>query len=158
MCAQRTFGKFNVGDSFETEGRTVTEADIRLFVGATGSTDPIHVDHEYADAHPLVEGVVAQGTLTLGVVDGLIAEAVATDAALAMNYGQDDVRYPAPVHPGDTIAATAEVVETDRKDEDWGVVVTDVTATNQSGRTVFVETHRFLIATEENPALDGGGA
>jgi acyl dehydratase len=156
MSGQRTFEVFNVGDSFETAGRTVTEADIRAFVGATGSTDPIHVDHEYADKHPLVEGVVAQGTLTLGVVDGLVAGAVAGDAALAMNVGQDGIRYPAPVRPGDTISATAEVVETTRKDEDWGVVVTDVTATNQSRTTVFVETHRFLIATVENPALPDG--
>ncbi|MEF8905059.1 MAG: MaoC family dehydratase N-terminal domain-containing protein [Haloarculaceae archaeon] len=48
---ERTFEDFEVGQRFETGGRTATEADIRMFVGATGPTDPIHVDHDYAADH-----------------------------------------------------------------------------------------------------------
>lgn len=153
MGTETTFEDFEVGDRFETGGRTATEADIRMFVGATGSTDPIHVDHDYAEAHPLVEDVVCHGTLTLAITDGLLADEIAQEAALAMNYGHDGVRYPGPVYPGDTLAATAEVIETREKGGGWGVVVTDVEVTNGDGETVLVETHRFLVATADHPAL-----
>lgn len=57
MQEGRTFENFAVGNQFESDARTVTEADIRLFVGAAGSTYPAHVDHEYCADHPLVDGV-----------------------------------------------------------------------------------------------------
>lgn len=154
MTNERVFKDFETGETHHTSGRTVTESDIRMFVGATGSTDPIHVDHEYAESHPLVDEVVAQGTLALGLTDGLVVEAVAGDAALSMNYGHDEVRYLAPVYPGDTLSAAVEVVETTRRDDEWGVVIVDVEVTNQDDRTVLVETHRLLVATADNPAVD----
>lgn len=151
---ERTFESFEVGETHRTSGRTTTESDIRMFVGATGSTDPIHVDHEYARSHPLVDGVVAQGTLTLAVTDGLVVEAVAGDAALSMNVGHDEVRYLAPVYPGDTLSATVEVVETERRDDDWGRVIVTVDVVNQEETSVLTEEHRLLIATSDNPALE----
>lgn len=149
----RTFESFEVGEMHRTSGRTVTDSDIRLFVGATGSTDPIHVDREYAADHPIVDGVVAQGTLTLAVADGLVVEAIAGDAALSMNVGHDEVRYVSPVYPGDTLSATVEVVETERRDDDWGVIVARVEVVNQDGSAVLTESHRLLVATSENPQL-----
>ena len=150
----RTFESFDVGETHRTSGRTITESDIRMFVGATGSTDPIHVDHEYAGSHPLVDGVVAQGTLTLAVTDGMVVEAIAGDAALSMNVGHDEVRYLAPVYPGDTLSARVEVVETERRDEEWGQLVAKVDVVNQDETTVLTEKHRLLIATSDNSALD----
>jgi acyl dehydratase len=154
VAAERTFESFEVGETHRTSGRTTTESDIRMFTGATGSTDPIHIDREYAARHPLVDGVVAQGTLTLSVADGLVVEAIAADAALSMNVGHDSVRYLAPVSPGDTLAATVEVIETERRDDDWGLVVARVDVTNQEGTPVLTEEHRLLIATSDNPALE----
>lgn len=153
MGTETTFEDFEVGQRFETGGRTATEADIRMFVGATGSTDRIHVDHDYAESHPLVEDVVCHGTLALAITDGLLADEIAQEAALAMNYGHDGVRYLGPVYPGDTLTATAEVTETREKEPGWGVVVTDVEVTDGDGETVLVETHRFLVATADNPDL-----
>jgi len=121
MSTESTFEDFEVGQRFETGGRTATEADIRMFVGATGSTDRIHVDHDYAADHPLVDDVVCHGTLALAITDGLLADEIAQDAALAMNYGHDGVRYLGPVYPGDTLTATAEVTETREKEAGWGV-------------------------------------
>lgn len=153
MESERTFESFEEGETHHTSGRTTTESDIRMFVGATGSTDPIHVDHEYARRHPLVDGVVAQGTLTLSVTDGLVVEAVAGDAALSMNVGHDEVRYLAPVYPGDTLSATVEVIETERRNDDWGLVIVAVDVVNQEETSVLTEEHRLLVATSDNPSL-----
>lgn len=153
--AARTFESFDVGETHRTSGRTITESDIRMFVGATGSRDPIHLDHEYAGNHPLVDGVVTQGTLTLAVTDGMVVEAIAGDAALSMNVGHDEVRYLAPVYPGDTLSARVEVVEMERRDKEWGQVVAKVIVVNQNETAVLTEKHRLLIATSDNSTLAG---
>ena len=42
------FDDLDVGQEWESLGRTVTEADITNFAGLSGDFNPIHVDHEYA--------------------------------------------------------------------------------------------------------------
>lgn len=150
----RTFEDYDVGEQFESDGRTVTEADLRLFEGATGSTHPAHVDHEYAADHPLIDGVVAHGTLTLAVTDGFLSETVTQPAALALNYGHEEIRYLEPVYPGDTVTATIEIVETTRRSEAWGLLELDVALTNQADTTVLTERQTVIVATAENDHVD----
>lgn len=152
MTQTRRFEDFATGETHRSQGRTVTESDIRQFIGATGSTDPIHVDHIYAENHPLVDEIVAQGTLLLGIVDGFVVDMIANDAALAMNYGHDKVRYLKPVYPGDTLKATGEVVNTELQNENWGVVTVELEMINQDEETVLIDIHRLLVATEYNSA------
>lgn len=153
MAALRTFEEFDVGERYTTNGRTVTNSDIRQFIGATGSTDPIHVDREYAEAHPLVDDVVLQGTLLLGIADGCLVDAVAGDAALAMNYGHDEVRYLGSVSPGDSVHGEIEITETTPRDEEWGLVHATAELVDQDGETVLVDRHRLLVARRDNDAL-----
>ncbi|WP_336328565.1 MaoC family dehydratase [Halovenus sp. HT40] len=152
MVERRRFEEFETGEQYETDGRTVTDSDIRQFVGASGSTDPIHVDREYADAHPLVDDVVAQGTLLLGIADGFLVDAVASDAALAMNYGHEEVRYLESVSPGETVHAEIEIVDTERRNEDWGLVTARVELVTADGETAVLDVHRLLVATSDNDA------
>jgi acyl dehydratase len=147
MNEQRVFEAIETGEEYETDGRTVTDADMRLFAGATGATDPIHVDREYADAHPLVDDVVAQGTLLLAIADGFVVDAIAGDAALSMNYGHDEVRYLDSVSPGETVHGEVVVTETEPKDEEWGIVKAQAELVTTDGRTVLIDEHRLLVAT-----------
>lgn len=147
----KTFEDYEVSETYETKGRTATESDIRLFIGATDSTHRNHVDHEYCDQHPVFDGVAVQGVLTLGVADAFVADAVSKDAILALNYGHDSVRYLEPVYPGDTISGTIEITDTDKRDNDWGIVTMDVTLVNQDDVDVLYESHLMLIATADNP-------
>ncbi|WP_226043260.1 MaoC/PaaZ C-terminal domain-containing protein [Natrinema sp. DC36] len=153
MVERRRFEDFEMGEQYETEGRTVTDSDIRQFVGASGSTDPIHVDREYADAHPLVDDVVLQGTLLLGIADGFLVDAIASDAALAMNYGHDEVRYLESVSPGETVHAEIEIVDTEFRNEAWGLVTARVELVNDDGETAVIDVHRLLVATGDNDAV-----
>lgn len=148
----KTFEDFSVGDTFESDGRTVTEADIRLFIGATGATHPNHVDREFATGHPVLDldDVVAQGVLTLSVADGFVSEALGEgETLLAANYGYDRVRFLDPVYPGDTVGATIEVADREERDDDWGRLTLDVTVTNQDGDAVLVAENVQLVATED---------
>ena len=153
MVERRVFEDFETGEQYETRGRTVTDSDIRMFVGATGSTDPIHVDREYAAEHPLVDDVVLQGTLLLGIADGFLVDAVASDAALAMNYGHDDVRYLESVSPEETVHAEIEITDTERRNDEWGVVTARVELVVGGGKTAVVDVHNLLVATADNDAL-----
>ena len=59
-----------VGQSFETQGRTVGESDINLFAGLVSDFTPIHVDETFAAASP--HGTrIAHGPLTLAMSIGL---------------------------------------------------------------------------------------
>src|SRR5437879_3165237 len=100
---QRYFEDYSVGQRFRSRGRTVTDADIRLFVGATGCDHPNHTDEEYCKAHPIFERTCAPGVLVLGLVDGFIAESITREMASSLNYGHDKVRYVKPVYTHDTI-------------------------------------------------------
>jgi 3-hydroxybutyryl-CoA dehydratase len=44
----RYLDDLNVGDSFVTKGRTITEADLVNFAALTWDTYPLHVDAEWA--------------------------------------------------------------------------------------------------------------
>lgn len=154
MVEQRVFEDFEEGERYETDGRTVTDSDIRMFVGATGSTDPIHIDRRYASEHPLVDDVALQGTLLLSIADGFLVDAIAGDAALSMNYGHDEVRYLEAVYPGETVHASIEVTETSKRDEEWGLVTARIELLDQDGETVVVDNHKLLVATSDNTALD----
>lgn len=148
----KTFEDFSVGDTYESQGRTVTEADIRMFIGATGATHPNHVDREFATSHPVLDldDVVAHGVLTLSVADGFVSDTVGEgETLLATNYGYDRVRFLDPVYPGDTVSATIEVAEREEREDDWGRLTLEVTLYNQDGDAVLVAENVQLVATED---------
>lgn len=155
MVERIVFDDFEKGERYETDGRTVTDSDIRMFVGATGSTDPIHIDRKYAEAHPLVDDMVLQGTLLLGIADGFLVDAVAGDAALAMNYGHENIRYLGSVSLGDTVHATVEITDLTQRNAEWGLVTAKVELLNQNEEVVLVDIHRLLVAMSNNAALNG---
>ena len=96
-------------------GRTgwteVTQERVNMFADATGDHQWIHVDVERAKAGPF-GGTIAHGYLTLSLIPALVKECYSIEGGLrmAVNYGSDKVRFPAPVPVGSTIRATAELV------------------------------------------------
>jgi acyl dehydratase len=86
-----------------TGWRTVTQEEVDLFARATGDRQWIHVDPERAAAGPF-GGTIVHGFLTLSLTAGLLDElAVVEDARLAVNYGLNRVRFPAPVPVGSRV-------------------------------------------------------
>jgi acyl dehydratase len=86
----------------------VTQEQVDLFAEATGDHQWIHVDRERAAAGPF-GGTVAHGYLTLSFIPQLLAEVVnVTGADLAVNYGLNRVRFPAPLPTGSRVRASVE--------------------------------------------------
>lgn len=139
------FEDYAVGQRFTSGGRTVTDADIRLYLGATGTAHPNHTDEEYCKRHPVLKGICAPGVLVLGLVDAFIAETVTQQMASSMNYGHDKVRYIRPVYTHDTVHAEIEVTACDVRDDEWGLVRLAARALNQDGDSVLFDEHVVVV-------------
>jgi acyl dehydratase len=64
------FDDVEVGQEWESTGRTITEADVVNFAGVSGDFNPIHMDHEYAKTTPF-RRPIAHGLLVFAVASGL---------------------------------------------------------------------------------------
>ncbi len=94
-----------------SEWRDVRQERVNLFADATDDHQWIHVDPERAAAGPF-GGTIAHGYLTLSLVVPITYELLPVeDASLAVNYGLNRVRFPAPVPVGSRIRARLRVAE-----------------------------------------------
>jgi acyl dehydratase len=92
---------------------TITQDDVNLFADATGDHQWIHVDPERAAAGPFGK-TIAHGYMTLALLPRLQHEIYTVDGVkLAINYGLNKVRFPAPVPVGSRVRAQASLVSVD---------------------------------------------
>ena len=93
-----------------SDWHTVTQEQITLFADATGDHQWIHVDPERAAAGPF-GSTVAHGFLTLSLLPLLVAEVYRVEGlSMAVNYGLNKVRFPAPVPAGSRLRAGVELI------------------------------------------------
>jgi acyl dehydratase len=93
-----------VGDRVEFS-KTITSEDITAFAAASGDTNPLHLDDEYAE-ETRFRGRIAHGTL----VGGLISAALARLPGLVV-YLSQDLEFHNPVRVDDRLTAECEIVE-----------------------------------------------
>ena len=87
--------------------RTFTAADVEAFATMSGDRNPLHFDPDFA-RRTRVGRLVVQGGLTTGLFNALVAMRLPGPGSVFLHQEWD---YPAPVYIGDTVTATAEVVE-----------------------------------------------
>ena len=89
----------------------VTQERVNLFADATGDHQWIHVDVERANRESPFGGPIAHGYLTLSLLIPMWSQVlVVTDVAMAVNYGLNKVRFPAPVPVGSKVRLTATLM------------------------------------------------
>ena len=87
----------------------VPQGDINLFAQATHDDQWIHTDVERAKSGPF-GGPIAHGYLTLSLLIPLWSQIlVIADLGMAVNYGLNKVRFPAPVPAGSRVRLTASL-------------------------------------------------
>jgi len=132
----RTFEEFKVGETFESQARTVEAGDVSLFAGLTGDFNPLHTDEETARQTPL-KGRIAHGLLTLGISGGQQNQLGLFEGTTLALLGLDKLRFTAPVRFGDTIHTELTVKETRESSKpDRGIVIFETAVKNQRGETV----------------------
>ena len=92
---------------------TVDQDRIDQFAACTGDRQWIHVDVERARRESPFGGPVAHGYLSLSLVAAMVMElgVIPPDAAGALNYGLDKVRFIAPVKAGSRVRMRARLAE-----------------------------------------------
>ena len=89
----------------------ITQERVNTFAEATGDHQWIHVDVERAKAGPF-GGTIAHGYLTLSLASYFLPQIARYEGfTMAVNYGTDKVRFPAPVKVGSRIRAGAQLAE-----------------------------------------------
>jgi 3-hydroxybutyryl-CoA dehydratase len=91
-----------MSDSF---AKTITEADIVLFAGVSGDNNAVHTNQEFAATTPF-GGRIAHGFLTASVISAAVANRLPGPGTV---YLGQQMRFLAPVRPGDTVKATVTV-------------------------------------------------
>ena len=90
----------------------ITQDQVNLFADATGDHQWIHIDVERAKAESPFGGPIAHGYLTLSLLIPMWKEVLsATDMTMAVNYGLNKVRFPAPVPVGAKVRLTATLTD-----------------------------------------------
>ena len=88
-------------------GKTVTDADITMFVGVSGDTNPVHVDETFAAQTPF-KTRIAHGMLSAGFISTVLGTKLPGPGSI---YMSQTLRFKAPVKIGDTVTATCTVTE-----------------------------------------------
>ena len=136
-----------VVDSITTSrGRTITESDIVNFAGLSGDFVELHMNEEYARSGPFGRRI-AHGALIFSISTGMLVQMVPDQSPIVAFYGVDKLRFTAPMFIGDTIHITRRIVETRLKEDGRGVIVQEIIALNQEGKTVLVYTALLMVKT-----------
>jgi len=131
---RKPFHLLQIGDTFRSQEREVTLADIEAFAALSGDTFYAHMDEEQARRNPLFGGRVAHGYFLVSAAAGLFVDP--PYGPVLANYGLDNLRFTKPVKPGDRIKVRLTCKEKSlRPDKGYGEVRWDTEITNQAGET-----------------------
>jgi acyl dehydratase len=132
----RYFEDFAPGDVAEVGPVTVSEQEIVEFASRF-DPQPFHIDPEAARTSPF-GGLIASGWHTTALFMGMFVRGVLLDSASLGSPGVDELRWTAPVRPGDTLTGRSTVTEVrpSSKEPRRGTVFTANEVFNQDGTLV----------------------
>jgi acyl dehydratase len=130
-----TFDQFNPGDTFVSQARTVTEADVVNFAGLSGDFNPLHTDEQFGRTTPF-GGRIAHGMLVAAMATGM-ANWTGVFEGTTIALMEQVIQYKGAVKFGDTVRLELRVAEKKETSKaDRGVVVFDTNVCNQDGKAV----------------------
>ena len=132
----RYFEDYLPGAVYEYGYLTVSEAEILGFARQF-DPQPIHIDPGFAATGPF-GGVIASGWHTASMMMRLFADHYLSRVASLASPGIDELRWPAPVRPGDQLRLRTTIVEArpSRSKPDRGLVRTRGELVNSGDRIV----------------------
>lgn len=132
----RYWEDFRVGEVTELGPVEVTEAEILEFAGRY-DPQPFHVDSGAAKASPF-GGLIASGWHTTAIFMGMFVRGILLDSASLGSPGVEEIRWTAPVRPGDRLSARVTIVDSQPSatNPNRGTVITANDVRNQDGVVV----------------------
>lgn len=147
---RRYFEELSEGEQFTFGPRTVSREAILEFAEQY-DPQPFHVD-ETAAEESLFGGLVASGWHTASVANRMMIDDVFADIAVMGGSGVSDLRWPAPVRPGETLSGQVTIADrTTGRHDDRGYVELDVVVDGDDG-PVFTMRSTLLVRRAETSA------
>jgi acyl dehydratase len=142
----RYFEDYVPGATVDCGTFTLSEADIIAFARQY-DPQPFHVDPLAAKSGPF-GGLIASGWHTTSTLMRHLVDHYVSPESSIGSPGVDDIRWPRPVRPGDTLRISATVLEARRSASkpDRGIVKTLAELTNQDGDVVMrLTANNFIL-------------
>ena len=92
-------------------GKTLTDADVLMFTGVSGDTNPLHQNREFAKQTQFGEPIV-HGMLTASLISTLIGTKLPGPGCI---YMDQSLKFTVPVRVGDTVVARVVIIELDKE-------------------------------------------
>ena len=92
-------------------GKTVTDADVLMFAGVSGDTNPVHLNEEFAIGTPF-GGRIAHGMLTASLISTVFGTKLPGPGCI---YLSQTLKFLAPVRVGETVRAEVTIKSIDRE-------------------------------------------
>jgi acyl dehydratase len=129
----RYWEDFAIGDVTDLGPVTVTAEEIMEFASRY-DPQPFHLDVDAGRASPF-GGLIASGWHTTALFMGMFVRAVLVDSAALGSPGVDEIRWRAPVRPGDTLTGRTTItdVQPSSTNPGRGTVFTTNEVFNQDG-------------------------
>jgi acyl dehydratase len=145
------FDDYLPGVTYDCGSVSVSEAEIISFA-IQFDPQPFHVDPAAAARGPF-GGLIASGWHTAALVMRQLVDHYLSAEASLGSPGLDEIRWPDPVRPGDTLRVRATVLEARRSQSkpDRGIMKTGIEAVNQDGRTVMRATATNFLRARPDP-------
>jgi acyl dehydratase len=134
--SERYFEDYVAGAVYEYGYASVSEAEIIAFAERF-DPQPIHTDARFAASGPF-GGLIASGWHTASLAMRLVVDHYLPRAASLASPGIDELRWPAPVRPGDSLRLRTTTLETRRSKSkpDRGLIRTRAELLNQHDQIV----------------------
>lgn len=150
MAEERFLDDFRIGEKFVSGGVTVTDSEIIRFA-LQFDPQSFHLDVTAAEKSPY-GGLIASGFHTLSLCFRMFIQQGVIAASSIGSPGIDEVRWLAPVRPGDTLRAETEVLEIKPSSSkpDRGILRLKYAGVNQDGVNVvsFILNHLLRRRTQ----------
>ena len=148
MARGMFFSEFEVGQVYETGGRTITEADVVAFAGLSGDYNPLHTDRSFAEKTPFGQRI-AHGMLSASISTGL-AQTLGIFEGTTLALMEQTFQYRAPVFFGETIRLRLTVRETKASSKGGKGVVTFTSEVVKQDDTVVVAGHWVVLLRDRD--------
>ena len=138
---------FKVGQTFRAGAYRIDAEAITRFA-AEFDPQPFHLDPTTAEAS-FFGGLVASGWHTAAATMRLLVDGALPVAGGVVGAGGDEIRWPRPVRPGDTLSVETEILEVrpSRSNPKVGLLKVRMRTLNQSGDEVQVAVANILAPT-----------
>lgn len=132
----RYFEDFQAGDTLELGSRQISAQEIVTFAREY-DPQPFHLD-DVAARDTIFEGLAASGWHTAAIFMRLFVDGLLNHTISMGSPGIDEIRWPRPVRPDDTLHARFTAVECipSRSRPNMGIIRGKGEMTNQHGETV----------------------